>query len=322
MSRHVSADELANYRENAVRPRKAASIRTHLSGCARCSGIDAGLASVSTLLAGTYAPPMPERLADRVAAAIASESAARAAATPVLAAGQRTAGVAGAAAPAVIPGRPDLPDRSRHRARRLRMPDLSSPLLLRGLAAAGAVVIIAGAGFLFANNLTSPTSSPGAGGTGTRPAPRSRNLSRNAQNVIPLHYRQNGKIVTTNAVAADVNFTHANLAAQVRTQVASSATGFAASGASVPSAAPETGTAKRVGLVSVSTLEGCLTRVAAGQKVVLAEVARYLGKPATIIVLQPLTAAGVFDVAVVGLACSASASNIIARAEVAKMPTG
>ena len=71
-----------------------------------------------------------------------------------------------------------------------------------------------------------------------------------------------------------------------------------------------------VGGVSLSELEGCLNRVAAGRKVMLADVARYLGNPATIIILRSLTAADVFDVTIVGLACSASDSDVISRATV------
>jgi hypothetical protein len=72
----------------------------------------------------------------------------------------------------------------------------------------------------------------------------------------------------------------------------------------------------RIGGVSVSELAGCLYRVAAGRKVLLANVARYLGSPATIIVLQSLTAADVFDVAIVGLSCSSSNPDVISTATV------
>ena len=71
-----------------------------------------------------------------------------------------------------------------------------------------------------------------------------------------------------------------------------------------------------MGGVSLSELAGCLDRVSAGRRVLLADVARYLGRPATIIVLQPLTAAGVFDVTIVGLTCSASNPDVISRTTV------
>jgi hypothetical protein len=71
-----------------------------------------------------------------------------------------------------------------------------------------------------------------------------------------------------------------------------------------------------IGGVSLSRLEGCLNRVAAGRTVLLANVARYIGNPATIIVLKSLTAADVFDVTIVGLSCSASSSDVISRTTV------
>src|SRR5579859_3884875 len=140
-----------------------------MSGCARCAITKADLAAVSAVLSRTHLPPMPEALAQRVQMAIASESAARSAAagsaaqattrteragaaqaiTDTEKAGAAGAGATGAGAgragdatapddaddAVFIPGRPDLPDRSKHaRApRRFRLPSLSSPLVLRGL---------------------------------------------------------------------------------------------------------------------------------------------------------------------------------------------
>lgn len=135
MRRHVSAEVLALYREGAVSARKAAGIASHLSGCPQCEGIDGDLANVSVVLAATSAPPMPDVLAVRIETAIARESAVRAAASPA----QVTS-----TARELIPGRPDLPERGGRGARRFRMPSWSSPLLLRSLAATGAVAVIAG----------------------------------------------------------------------------------------------------------------------------------------------------------------------------------
>lgn len=318
MSRHVSADVLARYREDDLSSRKAARIRAHLTGCTTCTGTDSDLASVSGLLAATYPPPMPERLADRVQLAIARESAARAAGTPVLASDPSMAEAAGETGPARIPGRPDLPERSGRRAGRLRMPNPSSPLLLRGLAAAGAVVIVAGAGYLLASGQTASTSST-AGSAAPKPSAQRNSAARIAMNPQSLHYRRNGAIAIATAVASDVNFTPGSLAAQVRRQVASSSPKFATGS---PAAAPNAEKITSFGGISIPKLEGCLTRVAAGRKVLLADVARYLGKPATIIVLQSMTAGNVFHVAIVGLACSASNADIITQAEVARAPAG
>ncbi len=78
-----------------------------------------------------------------------------------------------AGGPAHTPGRPDLPERGRGgrgrrgTSRRFRMPNWSSPLLLRGLAAAGAVVIIAGAGLLFTQGHNNSGSNAGSAGSGS-----------------------------------------------------------------------------------------------------------------------------------------------------------
>jgi hypothetical protein len=139
--RHVSVEILALYREGAVSPRKAAGIASHLSDCSSCAGIIGDLANVSALLTATQLPPMPDVLVVRIEAVIASESALRAAsslgdraraqAADAPAASATGASTAGAGGPQHIPGRPDLPERSRRRGRRFRLPGLSSPLLLR-----------------------------------------------------------------------------------------------------------------------------------------------------------------------------------------------
>ncbi len=200
MRRHVRADVLALYREGAVSVRRAAGIESHLSGCALCTDIARDLDAVSDMLTVAPLPPMPDVLVVRIQAAIASESALRAATNPGYStrslASDATAvsgadpsvtggGVAGAAGGVgaggagdggsaeegtagreYIPGRPDLPERAGRGARRFRMPRLSSPLLLRTLAATGAVVIVAGGGFLLASGQTASETSAGSGTSG------------------------------------------------------------------------------------------------------------------------------------------------------------
>jgi hypothetical protein len=371
MRRHVSAEALALYREGEVSARRAAGIASHLSRCSACSGIVGDLANVSALLTATPLPPMPDRLVARIEAAIAGESALRAASSPVqaphtlvagadagvpggAAAGVNAAGVnaggagadrvgaGGAGADRVgaggagaggfgtsgaredsepgrvhIPGRPDLPERASRGTRRFRMPRLSSPILLRTLAATGAVVIIAGAGFLLANGKTATDSSGTSSGNAApaaRPSARNAHGGQRSAGPVPtyVNYRLHGKVVTADAIASHTNFTKASLATQVRRDVASSSATFAGA-----QPATVSGPAKSsIGGVSLSRLEGCLDRVAAGRTVLLANVARYIGSPATIIVLRSLTAADVLDVTIVGLSCSASNSEVISRTTV------
>ncbi len=356
MSRHVSVEILALHREGAVSAAEAARIDAHLAGCARCSGMDAALTSLTSMLAATQLPPMPEAFSTRIQMAITGESAARAAAGPASAAsahagGARASGSAFPVAAGVgegdaraasnglgaagggggtaetgsvhVPGRPDLPERRRSRWRRFRMPDWSSPLLLRGLAAAAAVVVIAGAGILLAN-ARSASQNSGAGGTSgsgqQAPAARpsvaggtGRHLSSgaNASGPMTVSYRMNGRIATAAAMVSHANFTERSLPGMVRKQVASVA-GFGA-GASVatPTYQQKSSRNSRIGGVSIPTLEGCLSATANGRQVLLADVARFLGRPATIIVMKSSTTANVLDVAIVGLGCSSSSLDVI-----------
>jgi hypothetical protein len=71
---------MADFREGLLPARKAAAISAHLSSCPRCAELDAQLASVTSLLAAIPAPPMPASLVARLDAALAAETAARAAA--------------------------------------------------------------------------------------------------------------------------------------------------------------------------------------------------------------------------------------------------
>ncbi len=83
MRGHVSAEAMADFRAGLLPERKAAAISVHLSTCPRCAELDAQLASVTSLLAATPAPPMPAGLAARLDAALAAEAAARAAGTGI-----------------------------------------------------------------------------------------------------------------------------------------------------------------------------------------------------------------------------------------------
>jgi hypothetical protein len=343
VSRHVSAEALALRREGAVSARKAGRIAAHLSTCAQCTEIDTELAAVPAMLAATSLPPMPEALSQRVQMAIAGEAQARvmASAAPGTApsgADVRGAGLAGSGAgssagtdadePAQIPGRPDLPERRRGGSGRFRTPGWSSPLLLRGLAAAGAVVIIAGAGLLLAHGQNSPESSgSGSGGAGAPAQQSPRNpaaaaghavhASGQANGPISLSYHLKGKIATARAMTTRENFTRANMAPLVRKAVAS-----------VPpiGKVPEPGTtartterpiaSKTIFGLRVPTLAGCLTGLAGGRTVLVADIARYLGQPATIVVLKPLTGSHVLDVVVVGFGCSQASPDIIAQVTV------
>jgi hypothetical protein len=343
MTRHVSADMLARYREGDVSRRRAARIGTHLSGCASCASVSSGLAAVSSTLAAVRLPAIPEHLATRLSSALAAEAIARSAASP------RAAGVpgtdpvpAGPSAPARIPGRPDLPERAGRsrspRARSLRA-RWSSPLTLRLLAAAGAVVVVAGGGYAAVHQIDSGSGTSGSGTSGSAGhsnAGRSRPAAGRAFNsarapAFTLPYRQNGTVHTASAIHSGFNFARATLAAQVRADISSvgitslhhaAASSTPATGSPEPATPAPTAPTQPVPSgeqfdgVSVLTLEGCISLVAAGREVLLVDLARYQGEPATVIVTAESPAARTFLVAVVGRTCSASHSDIITSATV------
>jgi len=329
---HFSAEELADYREGTVSTRKAARIGTHLSGCARCADLDLGLASVSSLLASLPVPAMPDLLAERLDIALAAEV--RAGAPPYASTtaaladshGMRDGGTPARAGAADhgdhIPGRPDLPARSGRDRPRLRMPGWSSPLVLRGLALAGAAAVVVGAGYLLASGQDTSGNRTGSTNTAASGAPVSRRPSAVNGSMSPaaapgqreLRYRQNGLYATATLLTSNADYTPANLADQIRQEVTSSAR-FPGS-ASEPTNQSQSAAPAPAGAVNVPQLEGCVSKVAAGQRVRLVDIARYLGRPAAVIVLEPDAAARTLNVVVVGLACSASNSDILAQVSV------
>jgi hypothetical protein len=201
------------------------------------------------------------------------------------------------------------------------MPDWSSPLVLRGLAAAGAVVVIVGAGMVLANSHSASTSNAGGSGA-AQGAPRARQTAHggyaanrpSAASSVGVNYQLHGEAATTTALVSDTNYTRQSLPGEVRREVAShpamgsnTTAGAAPRAHSSPASLPED--------FHIAQLEGCLSTVADGRTVLITEIARYLGTPAAIIVLR-VGNARPLDVVVVGFACSASNPAIITTLEV------
>jgi hypothetical protein len=262
---------------------------------------------------------MPDIVAQRLEMAIASESADRAARIERSGAAAPASGTVdvsdcpapGDGDPAHIPGRPDLPERAGRAPRRFRMPGMSSPLVLRGLAATAAVIIVAGGGFLLARGQAgqSESSTSGAGTRNAGPANPSAPSSGQTNRYTSVHYHIKGKDVATTALATHTNFTRHSLARQVRRTLRSTVGVGPTNVSSQP--VPSSKTMAPAFGVNVSRLEGCLSRVDAGRTVLLAAIARFVGRPATIIVLRPAKSAGILDVLVVGIKCSASVADVI-----------
>jgi hypothetical protein len=70
---HLDSDVLAEFRAGLITGRRGVKIAAHLAGCARCTALDDQLAGVSALLASVPAPPMPDRVAQRLDTVLAAE---------------------------------------------------------------------------------------------------------------------------------------------------------------------------------------------------------------------------------------------------------
>ena len=311
MRPHVSAETMARYRQGDLNQRRTSHISTHLAGCDRCSALSRDLGGVTTLLASADPPPMPEDLTARIASAIAAESARRAAAPD--------AGTA-----------PDVgtaPAGRHHRAP--RRPRITPRVALGGLAAAAAVVLVAG-GLYEVVGRSGSTANSAASGVPAAARPATRSPGNEAMlPALPasgpaLQYQRSGRKDSITPITTSTNFTKAELASQVTAEVKKYGAGFTktgpnaespgGSGTESPAAVPreQTGTFADI---PVLALRGCVDRIAAGSLVLLVDVARYSGAPATVIVTEAAET-GPMQIWVVGTGCSASSSDVLQRAVV------
>lgn len=303
MTRHVGAEALARYREGDLSGRRSSRIRAHLAGCPRCTALDEDLAGVSAMLANAPVPAMPEQVTARISAALTAEAARPAR----LEAGQ--------------------PGHSRHASgrpspgRRWRLPELLSPLAVRAGAFAAAAAVLAG-GVYGAVQLAG---GPPATSAGSISSPAATGQRAAAGIGPPLTYTRAGHPAQFTPVSTGRDFQPGLLKSQVRGLL------VRAAGPNQPASRPQATTthlgAKRglpaggtvgaptFGGIAVGTLQGCVTRISAGRQVLLVDVDRYQGKPATIIVVAGGT--GGTRAWVVGPGCSRSASDVITQASLA-----
>lgn len=325
MTRHVDAETLARYRQEDLSRRRASRIRAHLAGCARCRALDEDMAGVTALLADAQPPLIPEHLAARIQTAIAAE-AARRVALPAQATSAARAAAAGdearqartePAGTGVADGRTSRHGRHGRDRTRQRRPGFTSPVVLRTMAAAAAVVVLAGGGYEIAQHvggsstsgrpaapagrqtINGPESAPAAGGA----FPRSQYLHAGHRNVL--------------VIASRTNYLPATLRGQVMSTLTRypppSAPGPSAPGRSLGASGSSSETFQNI---PVTTLAGCVTRVAAGQQVLLIDVASYEGIRAMVIVTRA-SATAPEQVWVVGTDCSSANSHLLTHATLA-----
>jgi hypothetical protein len=316
MTRHVGAETLARYREGDLRRRRLSQVRAHLAGCPRCAALDKDLARVTTLLASVPAPAMPPQVTDRIQAALAAEPALSPAGGRHVSGQPGHAGQAGHAGHA---GQPQHTGQPQHAGRGWRLPALRSALVVRGAAVAAAAVVIAG-GVYGTIQLTAggqPGASLSAPGAAAGPA------RLPAASVGPsLSYVAAGKKAGFTPVSTGTDFQPRQLRSQVRSVLQP---GSGNGGSPVnpapgvtpgPDAAPiahghGAASGQSFAGLPVAVLQGCVTRIAGGSRVLLVDVSSYQGRPATVIV----TAApgGGSRIWVAGPGCSRSDSDLIAR---------
>lgn len=310
MRGHVDPETMAAFREELLPRRKAGRVAAHVAHCTQCATLDAQLAGLPALLAGTPAPPMPDALTARIEAALAAEAAARPAVTAGVstdAAQQGSAGDAVANGAGAGPARPgDATGRSggRRTKRAARVPAPGgSRLALRIAAAAAAVVVIAGGGYGVSRLVSSGTPSAGSGASAGSPAQRHASGSRPVMGPASNGASKPGAAMAR--PAADLVITSGTnyLPGQLKGQVTAVLNRFSAA-VSNPNA-PTGHSAAGADLTS------CLARVVGNQRPRLIDRARYNGRPATVIVV-PGTKANTVRVLVVGTLCSAAASDLLA----------
>jgi hypothetical protein len=323
VTHHIGAETLARYRQQDLSRRRASRVRAHLAGCARCRALDEDLAGVTTLLADAQPPPIPEHLAARIQTAIAAE-AARRVALPA----QATSAARGAAAgdearqtrtepdgTGVADGRTSRHGRHGRDRTRQRRPGFTSPVVLRTMAAAAAVVVLAGGGYEIAQHVGGSSASGRSAGTSSGQPVSGPESAPAASAALPrsnyLHALRQYVLV----VESGTDYTPATLKAQVRSTLTRNSP-LARSGASGLHS-PAAGSAPEpFANIAASTLAGCLTRIAAGQQVLLVDVASYESTPAMVIVTRA-SATAPEQVWVVGMGCSSANSHLLTHGTLA-----
>ena len=301
MSRHASLDELADLQAGTLRPRKATRIERHMASCLQCTQTSSELAGVPSMLASASAqyPAMPDNLTARLDTMLATESRQREASAPATEAGRRE-----------LPARGAPPPRHRRQGRDgggWRLPGLSVPAS-RALAGAAVAVVVGGAGYAVASQLTGSSPSSSAS------APATVHGAAGVEHVGPKITYGNARAAhSIQMVTSGTNFQSARLADQVTAAVDEARqqgvqSRPAPSGTAATTRSPVS--APNFGTRSEARLTGCIGLVAPGSDLILIEQAKFEGKPADIIVTSG-TSSGPAQVWVVGLSCSATHSDVL-----------
>ena len=298
--RHPDTETLASLRAGLVGGLRGRRLAAHVAHCARCAATGDELAAVSSLLAATPTPALPESFEQRITGALAAETAARAltdsssegtASGPaVLSQAGADPGISGEHARARVPaGRPRAAAPSRRRGPALRFRPAMAFVPL-------ALCLLAGFGFLLSTIGGKPSSS--SSGSGSEAFSTSSPSAAEAPRAAAGEQEGPNRPGTFVVTASGLNYLPGTLGSQVRLEMtaqyssssgqqsmapsptpASSHGTFAAPGAPGASA-----TALPTGLAAPSSaLSGCVLRVTGGVPPSLVDKATYQGQPAYVI---------------------------------------
>lgn len=333
--KHPDTETLASLRAGLVGGFRGRRLAAHLAGCARCAAVSDELGAVSSFLASTQAPPLPDAFERQITAAIAAEATARQSAAA--AAGARPAAASPAApdrgadntagagvgaagdiarqngangAPRGRHGRP--PDRRDRHSRRFRLAAVLVPV---------AACLLAGVGYLLSGTTSPPVSGSYSESAPSAAAAAPSGLANGRGLPAAAPRPAAGDRVTFLVTSSGTRYQAATLRAQVRTRLAaqavkaapaptgSSPAGFsAAGGASSSSVAGSTG-----GRVPSSALAGCVLHVTGDVTPSLVDEATYQGRAAYVIAVPGRAW-------VVAPGCTASNPSVIASVALTATP--
>lgn len=294
MTDHIGLDVLAALDEGLLSRRSRHHARNHLAGCPACADRAAAIAEVPDALrraAASEPPPVPAWVAIRLDAALAAETGSNGALD-----GTAPGGTAPTHAPDRVAPIADAPSRRHRRGPRV---------VLRPVAAAAAVCVLGGGAYaVYTATGSSGTGSPAADAHSARAGATAP--TRGGPLLEPGRNVSGPRVLRI--VRTGTDFQPGQLPAQVESVLRE----------------PEDANPAAAGAGQSSTtlspaLEGCLERIAPGEQATLVDEARYRGQPATIFVLpEPKGPGG--RVWVTGPACSATRSDVLARASISSIP--
>ena len=249
---HLDPDVLAEFRAGLITGRRGTRVAAHLADCSRCTALSDQLAEVSALLAAAPVPAMPDGVAQRLEAVLAAEAARKD--DSERASDGSSRGRVGRTRPA------------RNRGWRL--------VMVRVLAPAAAIAVLAAGGYGLSRIAGGATNSAAAGSSAAGPAQASAAPAAGPITAPALLPTSRGGLIPAvkptsfRVIISSTDYRQATLGRQLGQELRAPAE----TGPSQPASAP---------------IKACVSRVTSGVRPgipVLVESARYQGQPATVIV--------------------------------------